>query len=151
MTPAIVPFNSGRTYQVHRGTAASGPARRGPYRRGVAYLVVGLAAVATTGVVAPIFLGGQVKTALQSQSVPLCVIAADGPLGGFEADVPGATVAECDAELASAREGFRADSSASTLSIVHVLPSGTPDCVVGITQMFTYGLTADTLASQVCS
>jgi hypothetical protein len=87
---------------------------------------------------------------LLSESVLPCVIVGNGPLGRFEAYVPGATVAQCEAELASAREGFGPDNSASTLYIVHVLPSGTPACVIGITQVFTYGLTADTLVSQLC-
>jgi hypothetical protein len=121
-----------------------------PYQRRVAYVIVGLAAVVSVSLVSLIFLGSQVKaTTLQSGHVN-CVIVGEGPLGKFEAYIPAATPAQCDAELASAREGFGPDSSSSRLYVGHEVPSGTPACVIGVAQVFTSGLTADTMKSRMC-
>lgn len=122
-----------------------------PGGRNLLYVLVGLGAVAVTGFFALIFLGSQIgATAPRSVSYPPCVIVMDGPLGRLEAYIPGATAAQCNAELASARENFGPDSSSSKLYIVNDVPSGTPACVVGITQMFAYGLTSDAVAAQIC-
>ena len=122
-----------------------------------------LLVVAVVGVISLTYLGGQVSRVGESAasvsgsamsvsgSVPPCVIVANGPLGHLEFYIRGATVAQCEANLASARGGFGADTSSSQLYLSYIVPTDTPVCTVGVFEVHISGLNADTAASQVCA
>jgi hypothetical protein len=118
--------------------------------RRIFYVIGGLAGVAVLGYIALIFAGSQVSGTLSPAAAPPCVIVAQGPLGRFDAYIPGATAAQCDAELASARENFGADSASSQLFITHDVPAGSPDCMLGTARLYVSGLTSQELRSQLC-
>jgi hypothetical protein len=118
--------------------------------RRVFYVVGGIVAAAILGYIALIYAGSQVSGTVSPAAAPPCVIVAQGPLGRFDAYIPGATAAQCNAELASARENFGADSASSQLFISHDVPNGTPDCMLGTARVYLSGLTSPELRSQVC-
>jgi hypothetical protein len=126
------------------GGTATGSSRR------VFYVIGGIAAAGILGYIALIYAGSQVSGTVSPAVAPPCVIVAQGPLGRFDAYIPGATAAQCNAELASARENFGADSASSQLFISHDVPGGTPDCMLGTARVYLSGLTSPELRSQIC-
>ena len=127
--------------------------------RPVVLLVSGLVILLVAGTIALTLLGNQadeqgvpsVGSGTQSALPPPCVLVMDGPLGRMAFYTPRASVSECAALMASARDGFGPDSASSSLYLSHDVPTGAPACVVGVTQVFTYGSNAETYGAQVCA
>jgi hypothetical protein len=143
LAPAPAPSSVVAALPSSKGTAP-GSSRR------IFYVIGGLAAVAILGYLALVYAGGQVSGTLSTAAAPPCVIVAQGPLGRFDAYIPGATVAQCNAELASARENFGADSASSQLFVSHDVPAGAPDCMLGTARLYVSGLTSQELRAQLC-
>jgi hypothetical protein len=116
-------------------------------------------AVAVVGVISLTYLGGQVSRisasgTTVSASLPPCVIVFEAPTGRMETWLRGATVAQCEAFLSSARTNFGPDTSTRRLYLTGVVPSGTPACTKsvadGAIEVFTSGSDAVSIGSQVC-
>jgi len=146
------------------GDGDGAPPRRGqslPGLRGYGVLFGALlAAVAVVGLISLTFLGGQVSRVSQvsringAASLPPCVLVLDGPAGRLEMWLHGASVAQCEIQLAAVRQSVGPDSSSSRLYLTEIVPSGKPVCTKnlseGVVDVFTSGSVAASLGSQVC-
>jgi hypothetical protein len=152
-TTAVAPSNASATTRalaslggeaapvsLHQAKASRAPSRG---------LVAGFALV-FLGSLVLIYLGLQPRSTANASAAPVCVIVATGDLGRIVVWYPWASVPQCDAEFASARESFGPDTASNQLSRSEVVPEGWPVCTIGRARYYTFGEGADVLRSRIC-